>query len=61
MIMDGYDDWNDRTARFVHNVVLYFNIELPGTLAVRLFAIDCDDEGEDEDEDGDEDEDNDEA
>jgi hypothetical protein len=54
LIMDGFDDWNDRTARFVGNMVLFFNWKLPDTLAVELltWGQDWDDEDEEEDEEG---------
>jgi hypothetical protein len=56
LIMDGFDSWDDRTARFVGNMVLFFNWKLPDTLAVELltWGQDWDDEAEDEDENSDE-------
>jgi hypothetical protein len=54
LIMDGFDDWNDRTARFVGSMVLFFNWKLPDTLTVELLTWGQDWDDEDEDEDGDE-------
>jgi hypothetical protein len=56
MIMDGYGAWDDRTARFIGNMVLFFNWKLPNTLAVELltWGQDCwADEDEQENEDSD--------
>jgi hypothetical protein len=57
MIMDDYGAWDDdgRTARFIGNMVLFFNWKLPDTLPVELltWGQDCWDD-EDKDEDGDE-------
>jgi hypothetical protein len=50
LIMHGHNDWADRTARFVGNIVLFFHIELPDTLAVELLTWDWDVQDEDEDE-----------
>jgi hypothetical protein len=61
MIMDGFDDWDDRTARFIGNMVLFFNWKLPDTLAVALLTWGWPDERDDEDEDRDGGEDSDEA
>jgi hypothetical protein len=56
MIMDGYGAWDDdgRTARFIGNMVLFFNWKLPDMLAVELLTSgqEWDDEDEDEDEEG---------
>lgn len=55
LIMDGYETWDDRTARFMGNFVVYFNIDLPRMLAVQLLTRgqnwdDEDEEEEDEEE-----------
>jgi hypothetical protein len=52
LIMDGFDDWNDRTARFVGNMVLFFNWKLPDTLAVELLTWGQHWDDEDEEEEG---------
>jgi hypothetical protein len=56
LIMDGFDSWDDRTARFVGNMVLFFNWKLPNALAVELltWGHDWDDEDEEGNEDSDE-------
>jgi hypothetical protein len=36
--MDGFDSWDDRAARFVTNLVLFFNIDIPDMLAVELLT-----------------------
>jgi len=56
LIIDGYGVWNDHTARFVANLVLFFGWKLPDTLAVKLLTRDLDVQDEDEDEEEDSDE-----
>jgi hypothetical protein len=56
LIMSGYEEWDEHTARFVGNMVLFFDWGLPDTLAVELltWGQDWDDEDEEGDEDKDE-------
>jgi hypothetical protein len=55
LVMDGLEDRDEPTARFVGNFVLYFGMELPDRLTAHLLnnALAWSDETED-DEEGDE-------
>jgi len=51
MILHGYDDWDDRTARFVGNIVLFFGWEPPQSLMAGLLfrsLADGEEDGDDE-------------
>jgi hypothetical protein len=48
LIMESYGAWDDRTARFIGNMVLFFNWKLPDTLAVELLTWGWKDEDEEE-------------
>jgi hypothetical protein len=54
VILHGYDDWDDRTARFVGNIVLFFGWELPQSLMAGLLfrgLADGEEDGDNEDSD----------
>jgi hypothetical protein len=38
LVIDGINEWGERTAKFVANFVLYFGMELPDLLMVRLLS-----------------------
>jgi hypothetical protein len=58
MVMDAYNDGDDRTVRFITNLLLFFSIDIPDMLAVDLLTRgqDWSDEDEEEEEEDEEDE-----
>jgi hypothetical protein len=52
MILHGYDDWDDRTARFFGNMAVFFGWELPPSLIAGLMGWNDGDEGDDEESEG---------